>query len=68
MSTAHGWVKAIMWVNPLTYSIALLNHTLRLPNASPGAMESLVVTAAFGLVLYVACGIMAAQKATHSAA
>jgi hypothetical protein len=31
-------------------------------------MESLIVTAAFGLVLYVACGIMAAQKATHSAA
>jgi ABC-2 type transport system permease protein len=68
MSTAHGWVKAIMWVNPLTYSIALLNHTLRLPNASPGALESLVVTAAFGLVLYVACGIMAAQKANRSAA
>ena len=37
MATAHGWVKAIMWINPLTYSIALLNHTLRLPNASPGA-------------------------------
>ena len=37
MATAHGWVKAIMWVNPLTYSISLLNHTLRLPNAAPGA-------------------------------
>ena len=35
MSTAHGWVKAIMWVNPLTYSIALLNHTLRLPERRP---------------------------------
>jgi len=31
-------VKAIMWVNPLTYSIALLNHTLRFPNAAPGAV------------------------------
>ena len=40
-----------MWVNPLTYSISLLNHTLGLPNAYPGAVESLVVTAAFGLVL-----------------
>jgi hypothetical protein len=68
MSTAHGWVKAIMWVNPLTYSIALLNHTLRFPNAAPGEMESLVVTAVFGLVLFLASGIMAAQKATHSAA
>jgi ABC-2 type transport system permease protein len=72
MSTAHGWVKALMWVNPLTYSVSLLNHTLRLPNAGPkghpGGMESLVVTAVFGLVLFLASGIMAAQKATHSAA
>jgi ABC-2 type transport system permease protein len=68
MATAHGWVKAIMWVNPLTYSIALLNHTLRLPIAAPGAVESLAVTAAFGLVLLLLSGIFAAQKATRSAA
>jgi ABC-2 type transport system permease protein len=68
MATAHGWVKAIMWINPLTYSVALLNHVLRLPNAAPGALESLIVTAAFGLVLLLASGVMAAQKATRSAA
>ena len=68
MATAHGWVKAIMWINPLTYSIALLTHVLRLPNAFPGALESLIVTAAFGLVLLLASGIMAGQKATRSAA
>jgi len=68
MATAHGWVRAIMWVNPLTYSIALLNHVLELPNAAPGAIESLTVTAAFGLVLLLACGMMAAQKSTRSAA
>ena len=68
MATAHGWVKAIMWANPLTYSIALLNHALRLPNAAPGTFESLAVTAAFGLVLLLASGLMAAQKATRSAA
>jgi ABC-2 type transport system permease protein len=68
MSTAHGWVKALMWVNPLTYSIALLNHALRFPNAAPGAVESLVVTAVFGLLLFLASVVMAAQKATHSAA
>ena len=54
MATAHGAVKAIMWANPMTYSVALLNHTLGLPNAYPGAVESLVVTAAFGLVLLLA--------------
>jgi ABC-2 type transport system permease protein len=68
MATAHGWVKALMWINPLTYSIALLNHTMRLPNASPGALASLVVTAGFGLALLVASGVMAAQKSTRSAA
>ncbi|MDR3699756.1 MAG: ABC transporter permease [Candidatus Sulfopaludibacter sp.] len=68
MATAHGFVKWIMWVNPLTYSISLLNFTLHLPNATPGPMESLIVTAAFGLVLLLLSGVMAAQKATRSAA
>src|SRR3954470_24655768 len=68
MATAHGWIKAIMWVNPLTYSISLLTYTLHLPNAYPGPVESLTVTAAFGLALLLACGAMAAQKATRSAA
>ncbi len=39
MATAHGWVKAIMWVNPLTYSISLLNYLLHLPNAFPGPLR-----------------------------
>jgi ABC-2 type transport system permease protein len=68
MATAHGWVKAIMWINPLTYSVSLLNNTLQLPNAYPDTVESLAVTAAFGLVLLLASGMMAAQKATKSAA
>ena len=68
MATAHGWVRAIMWINPLTYSIALLDHTLRMPQAAPGAVESLTVTAVFGLVLLLASGLMAAQKASRSAA
>jgi ABC-2 type transport system permease protein len=68
MATAHGWVKAIMWVNPLTYSIALLNHVLALPNAAPGVFASLAVTTAFGLILLLASGLMAAQKSVRSAA
>ena len=68
MATAHGWVRAIMWANPLTYSVSLLNHTLGLPNASPGGMTSLVVTALMGLALLLVSGAMAAQKSTHSAA
>ena len=68
LSEAHGWVKGLMWVNPLTYSISLLNHTLRMPNVTPGAVESLVVTLAFGVGLLLICGMMAAQKSTRSAA
>jgi ABC-2 type transport system permease protein len=68
MATAHGWIKAIMWANPLTYSIALLDHTFHLPNATPDALTSLVVTAAFGLVLLLVSGLLAGQKATRSAA
>lgn len=68
LSEAHGWVKGLMWANPLTYSISLLNSTLRLPNVTPGAMESLLVTLAFGIGLLLICGMMAAQKSTRSAA
>jgi len=68
MATAHGLIRAIMWVNPLTYSIALMNHTLRLPNAAPGASLSLIVTVVFGLALLLISGWMAAQKSTRSAA
>jgi len=68
MATAHGVIRAIMWINPLTYSIALINHVLHLSNAAPGAAESLIVTVVFGLVLLLASGAMAAQKTRHSAA
>jgi ABC-2 type transport system permease protein len=68
ISTAQGFVKALMWVNPLTYSISLLNSVLGLPNTEPGPAVSLVVTAAFGLVLVLASGLLAAQKSKRSSA
>jgi len=68
LATAHGWIRALMWVNPLTYSIALLNSTLHLPNSAPGGLISGAVTAAFGLVLLVSSGLMAAQTGHTSAA
>ena len=68
MATAQGVIRAIMWVNPLTYSISLLNGLLGLPNATPGPVESAAVTLAFGLVLLIVSGLMASQKSTKSAA
>jgi ABC-2 type transport system permease protein len=68
MSTAHGWVRALMWINPLTYSIALLNGLLGIGGGLPPVLPSLVVTAVFGLLLLLLSGIMANQKATRSSA
>ena len=68
MATAHVAIRAIMWANPLTYSISLLNGLLGLPNATPGPSESALVTAGFGLVLLLAAGAVASQKSTKSAA
>src|SRR5262245_2023470 len=51
MATAHGWVRALMWINPLTYSIGLLNHLLHFPDTAPGPLASLVVTGVFGVLL-----------------
>jgi len=68
MATAQGVIRAIMWANPLTYSISLLNGLLGLPNATPGPMESAAVTLAFGLVLLLVSGFIASQKSTRSAA
>lgn len=66
MATAHGWIRAIMWANPLTYSIALLNGLLGLGDPSPGTAASLLVTAAFGLALAAAAGILAARPVSRS--
>jgi ABC-2 type transport system permease protein len=68
MSTAHGWIRALMWMNPLTYSIALLNNLFEIPGGMPGMGTSLAVTAAFGMVLLLASGLMANQRTTSSAA
>jgi ABC-type polysaccharide/polyol phosphate export permease len=59
-----------MLVNPLTYSTALLRQVLTpgLPDGSPEASTSLVVTVAFGIVLLAASAALASQKSSRSAA
>jgi ABC-2 type transport system permease protein len=66
MATAHGWIKAVMWANPLTYSISLLNNLLKLSSGSPGIGVSLTVTVAFGLALLLASGVVANKKSLVS--
>lgn len=68
MATAHGWIKALMWVNPMTYCVSLLNGALGMANAMPGENTSLAVTAAFGLVLLATSGMLAARRTKRSEA
>ena len=68
MATAHGVIRAMMWANPLTYSISLLNGLLGLPNVNVAPMPSALVTVAFGMLLLIVSGLMASQKSTKSAA
>ena len=68
MATAHGWIKALMWINPMTYSVSLLNGTLHMPNATPDAVTSLAVTAGFGVLLLLVSGMIAARKSRRSEA
>ena len=68
MATAHGWIRALMWINPMTYCVSLLNGALHVPNATPDKLTSLAVTAAFGLLLLLTSGVMAARKSARSEA
>lgn len=70
MSGAHGWIRWIMHVNPLTYSQSLLRHVLTpaLQDGSPGFGTSLAVTALFGIILLIASAVLANQKSARSSA
>jgi ABC-2 type transport system permease protein len=70
ISGASAWIRAIMLVNPLTYSTALLRQILTpgVSDGSPEAATSLAVTVAFGIVLLAGSAALASQKSSSSAA
>ncbi len=70
ISGASTWIRAIMLVNPLTYSTALLRQILTpgVSDGSPEAATSLAVTVAFGIVLLAGSAALASQKSSSSAA
>jgi len=67
---ASGVIRAIMLVNPLTYSTALLRALLTggAPDGSPSAATSFAVTVAFGVVLLAASAALANRKTSSSSA
>ena len=66
---AHGWIRAIMTVNPLTYAQAALRHLLD-PRTSggPSLGLSLAVTGSCALVLLAVCTVSANRQSMKSAA
>jgi ABC-2 type transport system permease protein len=66
---AHVLIRGIMRVNPLTYSISMLNHLL-LPGSSggPAFVTSLAVTVGFGFAMLIASAALASRKSRTSAA
>jgi ABC-2 type transport system permease protein len=67
---ASGVIRAIMLVNPLTYSTALLRAEL-VPGPSDGSPEaatSFAVTVAFGILLLAASAALANRKTSSSSA
>lgn len=68
MANAHGWIKAVMIANPLSYSLAALRRLLD-PTAgpdTPGLALSILVTAACALALLIASAATASRKGTRS--
>jgi ABC-2 type transport system permease protein len=70
MAGASGVIRAVMLVNPLTYSTSLLTALLTgsAADGSPAAATSFAVTIAFGAVLLAASAALANQKASSISA
>src|SRR5579863_7518583 len=67
---ASPWIRAVMLMNPLTYSTALLRQLLTpgISDGSPAISTSLLVTVAFGIALLAASAVLANQKSSSSLA
>jgi ABC-2 type transport system permease protein len=68
MESAHGWMRWVMRLNPLTYATAALRRLLETSVApgTPGMVFSLLLTAACGLILWMASAVAASKKSTRS--
>jgi len=70
MGSAHGWIKVLMTINPLTYAVAALRRLLE-PNVAPGTpgmTVSLLVTAGCGTALLILSAVVAGRKGGRSSA
>lgn len=63
MSSAHGWVRWLMRVNPITYSVAALRSCLT--SGTPELGTSLTVTAVCAAVLFIAATAAANRRSVN---
>jgi len=68
MTTAHGWVRWLMRLNPVTYAVSALRYSLERHSASgaPELSTSLAVTACCALLLLGASTALANRKTARS--
>jgi ABC-2 type transport system permease protein len=68
MTNAHGWVRWLMRLNPVTYTVAALRQSFERRAAidTPSLATSLVVTACFAVVLFAASTAFANRKSVRS--
>ncbi len=70
MQQAHGWIRAVMTVNPLTYEMAALRHALD-PSSAPPRPDlrlSLLVTVSCAAVLLALATMAVRRRPTQSTA
>lgn len=68
MTNAHGWVRWLMRLNPITYAVSALRHAIdpRVPNGTPSMAASLGVVAVCAVLIFAAAAAAANQKQTRS--
>jgi ABC-2 type transport system permease protein len=68
MTHAHGWVRWLMRLNPVTYTVAALRQSLANGAAvdTPTLSTSLIVTACCALLLFAASTASAGRKSARS--
>jgi len=68
MANAHGWVRWLMRLNPVTYTVAALRQALERHAAAgvPSLSISVIVTGACALALFIASAIAASKRTVRS--
>ncbi len=68
MTSAHGWVRGLMRINPVTYVVAALRDSLErhAPAGSPPLGASLIVTLACAAVLLAVSTVLAGRRTARS--